>query len=217
MMCLLASCDQVRPEDRVCKLPAVATNVSGSPVFASGYFPPEYGRESISCFYMSQKVALISEVESDWFPSQWKAACEPSFFALANSASRNEFKFRFSYLPSFDHPIFITVQSETRGLVLIAKQLTGVGGYDPGMIGRSKELVLTGTQSAQFRDLLDKGGVFTEAPGKCDFGLDRTYWIFEQVHDGRYQLVKRRSPNGGAPRELGDWLLQVSGLPVRHN
>ncbi|MEO0441895.1 MAG: hypothetical protein AAF067_13610, partial [Pseudomonadota bacterium] len=73
----------------------------------------------------------------------------------------------------------IRIESDDDGFRLIAKELTGAGGYEPGQLGRSKELRLTGQQVKKLKDLLETEALFEKYPKACDFGLDGSQWIFE--------------------------------------
>jgi hypothetical protein len=120
----------------------------------------------------------------------------------------------FSYIPSFDPSVFITVQRKGEGFVLIAKQLNGAGGYDPGILARSKEIALTEEQAVEFEAMLAEGGLFREAVETCEFGFDGSRWIFELVSSGEYQMVNLWSPSDGAAHELGELRIRLSGWNI---
>ena len=183
-------------------------------MFASGYFPESYGEPQVDCGRSNGPIALVGETEQEWYPRQWRAAREPSFYLMAGQETSPEFALRFSYIPSFTPSVFIRVQSDGDGLRLIAKVMSGAGGYDPGTINRSREVRLSSEQAAELRRILAEGELFSEAPDSCPFGFDGSKWIFEVIDIHEYKMVKRWSPNSGAGFDLGQHLLRLSGWDV---
>lgn len=157
---------------------------------------------------------IIGEVEREWYPRQWRAASEPSFYELAQCEALPDLALRFGYIPSFDPSVFIRVQPDGEGLKLIAKKMTGAGGYDPGTLGRSKELRLTDKQASELRRMLSAEALFQEPPHTCELGFDGSQWIFEMVDKEGYKMVKRWSPNEGAAHNLGQFLIDLSGWRI---
>ncbi len=135
----LAGCTPERFDEPICQSATKLSPEQRSSPFASGYFPEEYSEPSLSCGFPGGPRPIVGKVESEWYPSQWQAAGEPSFFELAQCTALPEFALRFSYIPSFDPSVFIRVQADGDGLKLIAKEMTFAGGYEPGKIGRSKK------------------------------------------------------------------------------
>lgn len=211
---LLTACNQLRPEDRLCKRTSFSESGSDQADFAFGYFPPAFAEETLDCGFGGGPQPIIGEVEREWFPRQWQAACEPSLYAMARSAQPADFTLRFSYIPSFDPSVFITVQRKDEELVLIAKQLNGAGGYEPGTLARSKEIVLTDQQAVELETMLAEGGLFQETAKACELGFDGSRWIFELVSTGEYRMVNRWSPSDGAAHDLGELLIRLSGWSI---
>jgi hypothetical protein len=210
----LTACNQVRPEDRLCRARQEDTVKPQGEAFADGYFPAAFGRYTDRCADPTRPSPTVSGFESEWYPRQWRAACEPSFYQLSLREAPPEFALRFSYMPSFDPSVFITVQSEGDGFRLIVKEMSGLGGYDEGTIARSREVRLKASQVAVLKKLLDEGALFRESPANCVSGFDGSRWIFELVTSGEYQMVNRWSPSEGAAHDLGEMLIRLSGLSV---
>jgi hypothetical protein len=205
----LTACTAERFDEPVCRAPKQPLSDQQSSEFAHGYFPAEFGKPNRTCGY-----PLIGDIEREWYPRQWRAAYEPSFHALERCEALPEFALRFSYIPSFDPSVFIRVQSDNDGLSLIAKELTGAGGYDPGSLGRSKKIRLTDRQASELRSMLESGALFGEQPDTCELGFDGSQWIFETVDKDGYKLVKRWSPDEGAAYDLGRFLIELSGWDI---
>ncbi len=211
---LLAACTAERFDEPICR--ASNQSIADQPIskFAHGYFPEEFGEPSEDCGNPDRPVPIIGEIERDWYPGQWRAAHEPSFYELTQCETPPQFALRFSYIPSFDPSVFIRVQSDGNGLSLIAKQLTGAGGYDPGTLGWSRKVRLTASQAAELRQILASEALFEEPPDTCELGFDGSKWIFEMVDENGYRMVKRWSPREGAAHNLGRFLINLSGWDV---
>ncbi len=183
--------------------------------FASGYFPEAYGEPSVDyCSSDAGPWPLVGEFEEDWYPEQWMAAREPSFFLLSEQKSPPEFALRFSYIPSFSPSIFIRIHKVGESYVLVAKRMDGAGGYEPGSIASSKEISLSRKEVAEFRRLLSEEALFEEQADPCSRGFDGSEWLFELVDPQGYRMVKRWSPTDGAGYELGQHLLHLVGWNI---
>lgn len=205
----LVSCTPERFDEPICRAPAAASPDQRSSQFAQGYFPPEFGKPSGGCGYDGGPMPLIGEVERDWYPRQLRAASESSFFALAQCESPPEFALRFSYIPSFNPSVFVRVQPDAEGVSLVAKRLTGAGGYEPGSLGRSKMVRLTPAEVERVKRAARR--LFQEPRDTCEIGFDGSQWLFEMVDEDGYRFVKRWSPDDGAAHDLGRLLIELSG------
>lgn len=207
-----SACDPVRPEDRLCQVGEVfAGDTSSDVVFAGGYFPQSYAEPKAHCGPENPSRPLIGEVESEWYPEQLTAACEPSLLQSQTAISDGDFVFRFSYIPSFHASVFIRVEKKGTIHHLIVKEMTGAGGYDPGLISRSKEFYLTDKQIDRFNNLLFGSTLLQETPATCGTGFDGSEWLFELADAEGYRLVKRWSPADGAGHDLGVFLMELTG------
>jgi len=154
---------------------------------------------------------LIGEVEEEWYPDQWMAAREPSFFLFSEQDAPPKFALRFSYFPSFSPSIFVRIQEDDGNYTLFAKRLDGAGGYEPGSIASSKKVRLSAQEVAELQQLLRKDALFEEKAGECAGGFDGSQWLFELVDSKGYRFVKRWSPTDGAGRRLGERLVELAG------
>lgn len=191
-----------------------AQQANKTPAFARGYFPEEYGKAQVYCSYLGGSLPVISEVERDWYPRQWEAAREPSFYRLSKEGVPPEFAFRFSYIPTFTPSIYVRIHKVGDRYRMIAKMMSGAGGYDPGEISQSKEIRLTPNQAFEFERRLANGKFFDQGAAPCDGGFDGSEWIFESVDKNGYKFLKRWTPQSGAVQELGVYLVGLSGFGV---
>jgi hypothetical protein len=208
----LTACDAVRPQDRACQAQQASTAESKAGAFARGYFPEAFAKPSLACGYPAGPSPIIGDIEREWYPRQLRAGCEPSLYELSRRAERSEFTLRFSLIPSFHPSVFIRVQKAGDQYTLIVKEMSGAGGYDPGVIKRSKELLLSPIQVTELKRLLAEETLFEEPATICERGFDGSQWLFEIVDKGGYKMVNRWSPTEGPARNLGSYLMDVSGL-----
>lgn len=211
---LLAGCIPAEPFDSEYKDQFKSGGAAQEQLFASSYFPPSFADPQVDCGVPGGPMKLIGEVEEDCYPGQWRAAREPSFYLLSKQEKSPEFALRFSYIPTFTPSVFIRIQKEGDGYWLIAKGMDGAGGYDPGLIGRSKRDRLSSRQVAKLQRLLTEEALFSEPSDICQFGFDGSRWIFEQIDPSGYRMVKRWSPTQGAAYNLGRYMMELSGWDV---
>lgn len=209
---LLAGCIPAPQYDREFNAQFNQDNRSAVESFASGYFPDSYGDPLVDyCSSDAGPWPLIGEVEKEWYPEQWMAAREPSFFLYSEQDARPKFALRFSYIPSFSPSIFIRVQEEEGAYTLFAKRMDGAGGYEPGSIASSKKVSLSDQEVADLQQLLRENALFEEEADGCSSGFDGSQWLFELVDSQGYRFVKRWSPTDGAGHRLGQHLIALTG------
>jgi len=211
---LLVACAAQPFNEPLCRAPDQSLESQRGTGFADDYFPAQFGKPSEDCGDPVGPVPIVSKFERDWFAGQWRAASESSFYEAAQYKAAPEFALRFSYIPSFDPSVFIRVQSDGNGLSLIAKELSGNGGNDPGTLARSKKIRLTDKQASELKAMLNSEALFEEPPTTCEQGFDGSEWIFEMVDKDGYRMVKRWSPASGPAHDLGQQLIRLSGWSI---
>lgn len=209
-MLVLCGCGPANPYDSLFR----AQQAKHTSAFAHGYFPEDYGKPQVDCGDPAGPIPVIGEVEHDWYPRQWKAAREPSFYRLSTDGVTPDFAFRFSYIPTFTPSIYVRIHKVDNGYSLIAKKMSGAGGYEPGEISQSKEVRLSPDQASELERRLADGKFFDQAPATCDIGFDGSEWIFETVDKNGYKFLKRWSPESGTAHDLGLYLLGLSGFGI---
>jgi hypothetical protein len=169
---------------------------------------------SFTCFAEEVKVPVFfppgtfDDFIVDWYSGHLKAMNEEALPRLAED--KNVVVYRFTCLPTFDHPFVIRITKMKDGFSLRRKVLSGAGGYDPGKIEESVESDLKGeTISALEKLLLETK--FDELSTVDYGGLDGSQWILEVVKNGEYRIVDRWSPKqGSAMRKIGEWFLTTA-------
>lgn len=178
------------------------------------YFPSSYETPQWQCDFdggKSSTFEMLDSVEVGWFSRQLRAAGEPSLYRASLRPRREPAQtLRFLWLRSF-HP-GVVVRVEVRGTTarVIAKQLTGSGGYDPGEIGRHVDRRLSRAELARLRAMLDAAHLFEREAPPCDVVVDGSAWVMERVDRSGYRMAYRLSPANGALREIGLYLLGLT-------
>jgi hypothetical protein len=177
------------------------------------YFPKSFFEPSVSCPGTSNKVVVINEVESGWYPKHWQAAGEPSLYAQSLSPAPSVAKtWRFTWLRSFHPPVMVRIDVGPDGRMhLTAKQLSGAGGYAPGRIAKQVHRDLTQDEQSKLVAMLDRTRVLDLPPIDCQLGMDGARWIFEASEAGSYRYVNQWSPKDGPAREAGLAFLALTG------
>jgi len=187
---------------------------SGGPI--PTYFPPELLKESVStslrCGLPAKPYPVISSIENEWYSAQLAAANEPSLFRELKRKSRQHDRLRFSYIPSFESTLIVRVELKPGSERLVAKKLTGQGGYEPGHIAKSVERRLSRPEASALRKLMANTRILEIRSNECTPGLDGEMWLIEGVDRRGYHYVERWSPDDGAVHTVGTFLLKLAGL-----
>lgn len=202
-----------KPELPIVKLEAVCSDDSkGFPGLSkeideikkgkSDYFPKNLFGNNMSA----------KNSQAGWYARHLKAMNEKSL--LDNSGESTE-TYRFLWLRSFHHPIFVRVERYNRyNIKIFTKELDGAGGYQPGKPFRSGEFEIYENEWNEFLALLDKADFWKMSSENEDLGPDGAQWILEGVKESRYHVVDRWSPRKGEYREACIYLLKLSGVDV---
>ncbi len=183
-------------------------------IAGKSYFPQSFGKPAQVCNFKGypECFARINEVENDWYPDHWDAAGEPSLYERSRVPSTVDTStLRFTWLPTFHHPVIVRIERSRQGAQLIAKQLSGKGGYEPGKVEREVTRPLSAIEMAKLDTILSATKVLEQRATDCNTGLDGSQWIVEGADHNGYHFVNRWSPQEGSVREFGDFVLALSG------
>ena len=179
---------------------------------AQDYFPASFATPSVSCRPGSRPQPILTNFQADWYARQLRAAGEPSLArAVSERRAPGVETLRFTWLRTFHHPVVIRIETARGRSHLVAKEMSGRGGYDPGEIARQLDRALSATEARALDALLVRARLFAGTPRNCSFGLDGAQWLFEGVDAGGYHFLDRWSPEDGPAREVGTFLLGLTG------
>jgi hypothetical protein len=181
--------------------PGLSKDISEIKRGKSDYFPKNlFGND------MSPKHS-----QAGWYGNHLKAMNEKS---LLNTSDHSAEIYRFLWLRSFDHPIFVRVERRRHHIEIFTKELDGAGGYEPGKSLRTGNYNLTKEEWNKFTTLLESANYWNMPNENEDLGHDGAEWILEGVKENRYHIVDRWSPREGNYREACIYLLKLSGVDV---
>lgn len=126
---------------------------------------------------------------------------------------RNEaiVSYRFTCIPTFNHPFSIKVFKTQQGFILIRKVLSGKGGWEPGVLAEKETLEVSDEAIAELYKML-RDLKFSELESESKKSkLDGTDLILEVVKDGSYRKVEWFSTDADYPlNKLGRWFLRTA-------
>ena len=133
--------------------------------------------------------------------------------------------YRLTVRPAFLKPVSIHV--ETRGVrhVVVAKRLSGAGGYDPGRLQRETRRTLKPEEWSSLLALVEAASFWTlpyddpgqkpDAQGNERICLDGSHWTIEGVRRGQYHAVSRYCSEVQSLDALVYFIASVSGLGLK--
>ncbi|HEV2748312.1 MAG TPA: hypothetical protein VGW34_13565 [Allosphingosinicella sp.] len=182
------------------------------------YFPPSLGEPTLRCDLgdPARLQPILSDLERDWYSRQLAAAGEPPLYPASQAARpAGAATLRFTWLRSFHAPIVVRIETSGPNTHrLIAKQLSGAGGYDPGKVAKKIERPLTAAEAKRLRAALESRSVFEIPPDPCGGGCDGAQWIFEAAEGRRYRFVDLWTPDSGPAHDLGRFLVGLTGWKI---
>jgi hypothetical protein len=92
--------------------------------------------------------------------------------------------------------------------------LDGAGGYAPGKVLKRVERALSPVEREKLMANLSRIDFWRMETNSGGAGLDGAQWIMEGVHDGRYHVVDRWSPESGAYREACLLFVELAGISI---
>ena len=126
-----------------------------------------------------------------WYSSQLRAMGEPT---LSCGASEQGEIYRFLWLRTFHRPIAVRVTLAHGTGSLVAIELDGAGGYEPGRVLHRTERPLAPGEATLMSARLHDIGFWAMAPSlpPGDIGLDGAQWIVEGRRGRAYQGASQR-------------------------
>jgi hypothetical protein len=192
---------------------------------AENYFPPSLSIPVPTCLIGKKvwKESIISQSEARWYSSELRAAGEPPLFhSSASGEPAGASIIRFTWLRSFRPPVIVRVEGLTSGSPrLIARQLSGMGGYAPGQTETAIDRALT-ISDAQTLAALVAETHLTQPRSRpsvlkaCGPSLgppvvDGAEWLIEIADSRGYHVAEDTSPEAGDIRRLGLAMLALTG------
>ena len=134
--------------------------------------------------------------------------------------------YRITIIPTFYNPIKVRVEKHKAHYFLVAKRLSGQGGYNAGKLKTTKTRRLKPVEWEHLLDLIRKADFWEMAyldkepepneKGEVTICLDGSEWVLEGVKNGAFHAVNRYCPDVKGFVAVGLYLVKLSGLRVRH-
>lgn len=192
--------------------PGLSRKISELQKGKSGYFPKDtwkgYHNENDLMHEYDKTEDFQNNFMNDWYGDFLKKMGEKSL--LVNSNEREVY--RFLWLRTFHHPIFVRVERKGNSIDLFSKESNGAGGYEPGKVIKTKKTTIDIEQWLEFLNLLEKTNYWKMPIEDKRVGFDGSQWILEGVKDNRYHIVDRWSPKNVEYKEACIYLLKLSGI-----
>ena len=133
--------------------------------------------------------------------------------------------YRMTIIPTFFNPIKIRVEKHKTEYILVAKRLSGQGGYEVGTLKTEKRRRLKPAEWQHLIALLTQAGFWEMSyadkkrepneKGEVEICLDGSEWVLEGVRQGIFHAVNRYCPDEKSFQAIGTYLAKISGLGVK--
>jgi hypothetical protein len=134
--------------------------------------------------------------------------------------------YRIFIIPTFYHPLSIRVEKSGGDYLLVAKRLSGQGGYGWGTLKGEKKRKLSEREWRSLLNLLNETSFWSLPTGDKEFEpnekgevticLDSTSWILEGVSGGKYHVVDRYSERKGV-KEVGLYMVMLTKWGIKES
>jgi len=135
---------------------------------------------------------------------------EPS---LADATAKGD-SFRFLWLRTFHAPIAVRVDVTANDATITAVQLSGAGGYDPGVVSERSVRHLSASNLDSLQLALQTAHFWELPSWERASGADGSRWVVEARSSSTYRVVDRWTPRDGPFRDLGLCFLKLAGVKV---
>lgn len=133
--------------------------------------------------------------------------------------------YRMTFIPTFFRPVKIRVERHKEEYVLVAKRLSGQGGFEVGTLKDEKRRRLKAEEWNRLLALIDEAGFWNmpypekkpepNEKGELTICLDGSEWVLEGVKNGKFHAVIRYCPDEKNFKEIGLYLAKLSGLEIK--
>ncbi len=183
------------------------------------YFPVELQSAYSLCenrWGPAESQLVQDDFEASWFSDELANLEEPSLFARPKGATRSV---RFTWLRSFHDPIAVRIDTTAEGRLRMTARRNPMGNdLDPyAKNTRLRRLTrnLTAEESAELEALLDRTAVLAAPSNGCRCCVDGARWIVESSDPRHgYRYHNSQSPKSGPERQVGEFLLSLTGWDV---
>lgn len=173
---------------------------TGEAFFPSGLFSRQSDADRVNQAYYAKQLGALKET---------------SIYELRKDTKVTAF--RFLCVRALQPPFVIRVEKKADGTgSLIFKQSDGTGGYQTGKIADNQTMKVSKAQMGELEAKITAMQFFElDYRKKNQGGFDGARWLIEGLQNGKYHLVDRYSPGWGNFRNLGLYLIKLSGEDLK--
>lgn len=186
-----------------CSSPAAVTDHE-----SRGYFPASLYEKGVRCGLLGpgSRHPVMDDFKAAWYGRHLQAAGEEPLSARSGPT------LRFTWLRTFQAPVIVRLNTAPTGAVtMTATELSGAGGYEPGVVAKRVVRVLSPQETVALTRTVRTTKVLEQPAVDCRMGVDGEQWIIESVGTDGYRFPDRWAPEQGPVRELGLRLLGFTG------
>lgn len=133
---------------------------------------------------------------------------EPSLFC----GDRLEESYRFLWLHVYARPVAVRVSRTKDGAELEAIELSGSGGYDPGVVTQRIKRQLLAAEWQTLEQMLARADFWRLPTREERIGADGAVWVTEGRRGNTYHVVDRWWPDNPNYIALGRFFMDLSGM-----
>lgn len=146
---------------------------------------------------------------------------------IASAPNASAEVYRIFIIPTFYHPLSIRVEKSGSDYLLVAKRLSGQGGYGWGTLKDEKKRRLSEGEWRSLLNLLNNASFWTlptsdkefesNEKGEITICLDSTSWTLEGVSSGKYHVVDRYCPERKGVKEVGLYMVKLTKWGIKES
>jgi hypothetical protein len=146
---------------------------------------------------------------------------------IASTSNPSAEIYRIFIIPTFYHPLSIRIEKLGNDYFLVAKRLSGQGGYGWGTLKEEKRRRLSEREWQTLLNLLSEASFLTlptadkefepNEKGEVTLCLDSTSWILEGVSGGKYHVVDRYCPARKGVKEVGLYMVKLTKWGIKES
>jgi len=135
--------------------------------------------------------------------------------------------YRIFIAPTFYHPLFIRVEKNGNDYFLIAKRLSGQGGYSWGTLKKEKKRRLSESEWKTLLNLINEASFWVlpieekesgpNEKGEETICLDSTSWTLEGMNAGKYHVVYRYCPELKGVKTVGLYMVKLTKWGIKES
>lgn len=175
---------------------------------------PEIAAPLTECIPFYDPSVLPKEYGNEERASMFAAFREPPLQAMPRCVDES---YRLTWVPSFHSPVVVRVWRSGNNHYMVAKRLSGRGGYEMGSLSEEQARPLSVDEWHNLMNL-SKQASFWQLPSNINEVLpnDGAAWMIEGLKNQKYHYIHRRTPSAQV-NGVSKYLIKLTGLETGHD